>query len=280
MVLLLEDHPGRTKLKKYFYSDRPWLTLLFWIGIFCIGSLWGTILGVIILSVWATLKIIFMLVGNKGAERLYDEILAQDVEYLKTRSVETLGVIEDEYSLIEPVVAVSFAPESAVKMAVELTADKKNIFKMIYEAAMGLPRAFMRFMRNLLGKDDYLSRSVFYEGNDNIVRGTLVCVTTILFTEQQVLSYSCNFDIALGVILEENVREVFYRDVDSVNYGDETEHIVRKDGSCIRAPLTKLCLAVSSGSDIVANMLWDSDLLENQIMAMKSLIRSKKESLA
>lgn len=225
MVLLLEDHPGRRKLKEYFYSDRPWLTLLFWLGIFSGGTL---------LVVWAAFKVYFMFAGSKGDERLYDEILAQDIEYLKKRSVETLGVVEEEYSLIEPVVAVSFASESAVKMAAELTADKKNIFKMIYEAMISIPRALMRFIRKLRGKEEYLSRSVFYEGTDDIVRGTLVCVTTILFTEQQILSYNCNFDIALGVILEENVREVFYRDVDSVNYGDATEHIVRKDGSFIR----------------------------------------------
>lgn len=277
MVLLLEDHSGRKKLKEYFYSDKPWMTLLFLVGVLLTPAF---DIGRILLLIWVVFKAYFVFVGSRGDERLYDEILAQDVEYLKKRSVETLGVVEEEYSLIEPVVAVSFASESAVKMAVELTADKKNIFKMIYKAAMGIPRAFMRFIRKLLGKEDYLSRAVFYEGNDNIVRGTLVCVTTILFTEQQILSYNCNFDIALGVILEENVREVFYRDVDSVNYGDATEHIVRKDGSFIRAPLTRLCLAVPSGTNIVANMLWDSDLLENQIMAMKSLIRSKKESLA
>lgn len=276
MVLLLEDHPGRKKLKEYFYSERLWLIWMFWIGIF---TAWLGV-GFVLLLAWAVLKIYFMLVGIKGDERLYDEILAQDVEHLKQRAVETLGVIEEEYSLIDPITAVGFASESSVKMAAELTADKKNIFKMFCEMLLSIPRSVMRFIRKLLGKEDYLSRSVFYEGNDNIVRGTLVCVTTILFTEQQILSYNCNFDIALGVILEENVREVFYRDVDSVNYGDATEHIVRKDGSFIRAPLTRLCLAVPSGTNIVANMLWDSDLLENQVMAMKSLIRSKKESLA
>ena len=277
MVLLLEDHPGRRNLKEYFYSDRPWLTLMFWAGILLI-PLGG--IGGILLLIWATLKVYFMVAGSKGDERLYDEILAQDVEYLKQRSVETLGVIEDEYSLIEPVIGTSFAPESDVQMGAELTADKKNIFKMFYEALVSIPRAVIRFIRRLLGKDDYLSKAIFYEGNDNIVRGSLVNVTTILFTEQQILSYSCSFDIALGLILKENVREVFYRDVDSVNYGDATAHIVRADGSFIRTPLTRLRLAVSSGSDVVADILGDSDLLENQIMAMKSLIRSKKESLA
>ena len=76
MVLLLEDHPGRKKLKEYFYSDRPWLTLMFWTGIATLGL----IVGFFILAAWAILKVYFMLAGSKGDERLYDEILAQDVE--------------------------------------------------------------------------------------------------------------------------------------------------------------------------------------------------------
>ena len=74
MVLLLEDHPGRKKLKEYFYSDRSWLTLLFWLGIFSGGTL---------LVVWAAFKVYFMFAGSKGDERLYDEILAQEGEELK-----------------------------------------------------------------------------------------------------------------------------------------------------------------------------------------------------
>ena len=103
MVLLLEDHPGRRKLKEYFYSERLWLTWLFWIGILFTFTGIGIFIGIPVLVVWAVFKVYFMVAGSKGDERLYDEILAQDVEYLKQRSVETLGVIEDEYSLADAI---------------------------------------------------------------------------------------------------------------------------------------------------------------------------------
>lgn len=142
-MLLLENYPERRNLKKYFYSDRPWLTLSFWVGLSTIGL--G--IGFILLLIWAIFKIYFMFFGNKADERLYDEILDKDIEYLKKRSVETMGVIEDEYSLIDPVVGISFASEASVKTGIELTADKRNIFKMIYESMVSLARAAIRFLR-------------------------------------------------------------------------------------------------------------------------------------
>lgn len=276
-MLTLGNNPGRENLKKYFYSDRPWMTLMFWIGICTIPAVG---IGFFILFAWLVLKIVFMISGNKGDEKLYDDILNDDVEYLKKRSVETMGLIEEEFSLIDPIVGVSFASEDAVKVGAALTAEKKNVLKMIWEAIAGIPKAIIEFLRRLFGNKEYMSRTVFYEGADKRIRGSLVCVTVVLFTEQQILSYTCNFDIALGLILEENVREVFYRDVDSVNYGDEIAHIHREDGTFIRTPLTRMRLAVASGKDIEIASLGESDLLENQIMATKSLIRSKKESIA
>ena len=281
-MLTMEQLYEREALKKYFYGNsRPWPILLFLAGFFVMSISNDTkVIGIILILAGIGIKLYRIFVSFKGDEVLYDNILSKDIEYIKSRSVTNMGLIEEEFSLIDPIVAFCFANEESVKMAAELTAKKKNILQMIWEAIASIPRLMIGFLLRIFGRNDYISKAVFYEGHDHKVRGSLVNVTVILFTEQQILSYSCNYDIALGIILEENVREVFYRDVDSVNYGDETTHVVRQDGTFIRSESSKLRLSVASGNDIYASMIGETDFLENQVMAAKSLIRSKKESLA
>ena len=102
----------------------------------------------------------------------------------------------------------------------------------------------------------------------------------ISFTEQQISAYICNYDIALGIILKESVREVFYRDVESVDYGGENWHVYTNNGKFSRVPLSWARITVPSGKNILASMAGETDMLENQVTAMKNLIRSKKEEMA
>ena len=136
-----------------------------------------------------------------------------------------------------------------------------------------------RYVRRLLGLEDHLSRAIFYEGNDKKVRYSLVSMVMIVFTEQQVVAYVCNYDIALGIILKEYTREMFYRDIDFVKYGEETVHVFTDNGKFRRILGTRLLVAVPSGKNISALELGETDMLDNQIKAMDSLIRSKKEEM-
>lgn len=265
----------RDKLKTYFYEWHPYLDLMFWIGI-C-TMIFGV--GFIILGIWAIARITVLLMSTSGDEVLYDRIRQQDIQFLKQRSVNSMGMVEEEYSLIDPIEAIGYATDDMVNV-VKISAEKRDFIAKIIDFFRQILFKFIALVRALIGRPDFVSKDVLFEGNDKKMRTSLVYYTMIVFTEKQIVSYGCIYDIALGIILKEDVREVFYRDVDSVTYGDETLHIFTKKFRLIRETITSLRLAVPSGKDIVASMLGETDMLENQVMAMKSLIRSKKEEMS
>ena len=273
-MLEMENIAEREKLKTYFYEWHPYLDLLFFIGVCtCIVGV-----GFILLGIWAIIRITVLFMSTSGDEVLYDRILEQDIAFLKKRSIEQMGMIEEEYSLIEPIEGIGGATDDDVRIF-KISTQKRDLLARIGDFFKSVFYKIAALFRALIGRHDLISKDVFFEGNDKRIRSSLVSYTNILFTEQQIVSYNCIYDIALGVILEEYVREVFYRDVDTVIYGDETQHIFTKKLKLIREKLTKVILAVASGKNIVAVMRGETDMLENQIMAMKSLIRSKKEEM-
>lgn len=272
----MENVAGRENLKTYFYEWHPYLDLMFWIGI-CTIPVFG--LGLAILGIWAVIRFIVLLMSTSGDEVLYDRILNQDIEFLKKRSIDQMGMVEEEYSLIDPIEAIGYGTDDMVSVF-KVLAPKRDFVAKIIDFFKQIFFKLIALVRALIGRPDFVSKEVFFEGNDKKMRTSLVAYTMIVFTEKQIVSYRCVYDIALGVILDERVREVFYRDVDSVTYGDETFHIFTKKFRLTKEPVTKLRLAVPSGADIVASMLGETDMLENQVMAMKSLIRSKKEEMS
>ena len=285
---MLEVQPvaGRDSLKRYFYGGKSYVNLVMIIVIVitaCSKEASPTVLLAVIVSC-IIIKVVLMFQNFGADEVLYDRILGEDVEYLRNRSVKTMGLIEEEFSLIDPITAIGFASNDAIKMGIEITAEKKNLLQQIWGLFKSLltviPRKIYNFYLAITGNYTPMSSSIFFEGRDGKVRSSLVSFTLILFTEKQVVSYTCNYDIALGTILEEYVREIFYRDIDSVNYGDNTLYIITADGKFKITQSTNLRLAVPSRKDIVASMLGETDILENQVMAMKSLIRSKKEEMS
>lgn len=280
--LEMEDIIRRVPLRKYFYGDAKYLSFLFWISIpliFFFG------IGILTLLIWAVLKIVHMFKRSSECERLYDEFIAKDMDFLKKRAIEHMGLVSEEYSLIDPIITNWFGTAKDV-ITGQAIAEKKDFIDMI----KAIPIAILNYIRSLFGLEDIISQSIFFEGGDKKIRCTLRSVTFIAFTEQQIVAYVCNYDIALGIILSESVREVFYRDVDSVNYGKENWHITVSNGSIKRVIALQIRLSIPSKHNIVATVPadWDimanvtntEDILGEQVTAMKSLIRSKKEEMS
>ena len=118
------------------------------------------------------------------------------------------------------------------------------------------------------------------EGSDKKIRSSLASVEFIAFTEEQVLAYVCQYDVALGIILNEYTREVFYRDIDSVNYGSELLHIWSENKKKYRkVAIEQFRMTISSSNNIWASLTGEGSVLENQITAVKALVRSKKEEM-
>ena len=269
----------RDKLKTYFYEWHPYLDLMFWIGVICCCTMFLSPIGIGILGIWAIARITVLLMSTSGDEILYDRLLKQDIEFLRQRSIDSMGMVDEEYSLIEPIETVGYGTDEIVNV-LKISVEKRDFISKIIDFFKQIFFKFIAFVRALIGRPDFVSQEVFFEGNDKKIRTSLVWYTRMVFTEKQIVAFDCIYDIALGIIINENVREVFYRDVDSVNYGDETLHVFTKKFRLVREIITRVRLSVPSGKDIVASMLGENDTLENQVMAMKSLIRSKKEEMS
>ena len=259
----------RVPLKRYFYdsdsSSSSFFGKWFWISLVASFFLLG-----IPLVIYIGIKIASVVKSSSGDEIIYDRIFSNDIEFLKDRAVNVMGFVSEELSMIPPIITHGYARESdAVKKSAELEEEKRSLFQKLLE------------IKNLFTKDkEYISHAVFLKGHDERIRASLISVTMFSFTEQQLVTYVCDYDIALGIILKEYVHEIFYRDVESVVYGIETWHVPTNDGSIARIPLSWTRITVSSGKNIVASMYGENDMLENQVTAMKNLIRNKKIEMA
>lgn len=259
----------RIPLKKYFYAEDSSGSGFFgkWFWICLILSLF--LLGIPIV-LYLIVKIANIVKSSAGDEVIYDQTFAKDIEFLKDRAVDTMGFIPEELSISPPILTHGYAKESSsVKKSSALDKDNESWFQKLLS------------IKNLFTRDkEYISHAVFLRGSDGRVRGSLVSITMISFTEQQVVAYVCDYDIALGIVLNEYVHEVFYRDVESVAYGVETWHVPANDGSILRVPLSWARITVASGKNILASMYGENDMLEDQVTAMKNLIRNKKFEMA
>ena len=266
-MLAMPNILERKRIERYFYGGGSW---------------WESLLPNFIVGI-----IRFLLSRSSRDEHAYDEMRLSDEEYLKERAAEMIGLTEEElsfeeYSLIDPIVAIGFVrSDCSIEKAWVAVAEKKDFLQRMWNHLMEIPMAIYRFIRSLFEKKDVISRPVYYEGLDGKVRCSIISFTIIAFTDKQIVSYNCNYDIALGIILEEYVSEAFYRDVDSVSYGDETLHILNDVTTTVeRVTISTVNLTIPSGRNIVASISGDTDLLSNQVVAMKNLIRSKKEEMA
>jgi len=294
-MLLMEQYKDRGEIEKYFYGGgsvgclAP-LLIIVGIGLMATGVMMMVGIPVVCVGI---LMYFFKSIGkNERAEKAYDECVKVDLEYLKKRAVESVGLVDEEYSLIEPIVTVGFAPANCVNIAVEQRAQKhsgnfllsllKDMIVGILKVIFKVPIAIWKFFKNSGPDVEHVSEPVFYEGSDDKVRASLRNVTIVVFTENQAMIYYCNYDIAIGIILEEYVREVFYRDIDSVNYGDETVHVWSEAKMrFLKVVQNRFWFQVpSSSGGIGANYIGDNAIIRNQITAAKSLIRSKKEEMA
>ena len=292
-MLKVDNQIDRSKLKKYFYINSGSLIrvlfkasiVLFILSIYMYkttGSpvavaFWGIMafVGAVAFIISCVVKLTGALkTGYAKTEKLYDEVRKADVAYLRTRAVQVMGLVDEEMSLI--------ADDDAIIFGKELMANqtKRSIFKRVFDYIFAIPRKVWHFIKVFFFGEDVISQAIFMEGTDKKIRSSLASMEFIAFTEQQVLAYVCQYDVALGIILNEYTREVFYRDIDSVNYGTELLHVWSENSKEYhKIPVEKFRMTISSTNNIWASLVGGENVLENQITAVKALVRSKKEEM-
>ncbi len=259
----------RDFLARAFYREDPkWLVWLFIIGCFTTFLM----IGFVLLLIWGIIKLVYMFSGTYGVYDQYNACVQKDAEFLKDRAINVMGLIEEEFSLIDPIIASGYASDSSC-IHVGEKIEKVSPIRVIWLWLVNK----VCFWR----KPERISEHVFLDCGDGKVICSLVTFTYIVFTEQQAVAYKCYYDIAYGKILEEYTVEVAYRDIDAVKYGDELLHVwsVNKQ-NWSRVKINWLSLNVASNNRIAASISGNSEILSNQVPAVQALIRSKKEELA
>ncbi len=113
---------------------------------------------------------------------------------------------------------------------------------------------------------------LYKPGEDGVLRFTPMNVTVINFTQNQLLIYSCCYDVLTGNCINENTDEYFYKDVVSVS--TKTESTDSKIGYMQLNSAETFVLTTSGGTSI-SILLSDPQLIEK--MGGGSIPKTKAE---
>lgn len=246
----------RNDMKKYFYGTMRPLIL----------TLGGIVLGVILMindsaGIGFMIALISFFAGplwkqheltspDPYAEGKYDEYVKQDMENFKSQALQRLGIIEEEISIAQPISGVGpwfdYVDETP-----------QNNIKTLYQ-----PMGVLKFKL----------------GADSKARYTMLQATIFFFSEEQIYVYQIDYDICSSKIFGDRTFEYFYRDIDCVVTGKRTETVDRKRNT--KKEYEYFSVIVTSGTSTKAVSDNEESILENQVMAMRSLIRNKKKEMA
>lgn len=190
-------------------------------------------------------------------KNIVDEAARNAVSKLKDRAIEKFNVDGDQIKEIEPIV-ISGAGISPVSLAPGISA--------------GI-RGFAGIFKKFYSKDPI---EAYRMGHDGAPRYLLIQTTLFAFTETQLLVYSGNMDISTGIIYDEKISEIFYKDVNCVIYQNVLKKFKAGIFKRIYYSLKYLNLDVCGVSKIAA---FDSRFAENadtSLAGMESYIREKK----
>lgn len=237
-------------LKNLFGIDR-WTREVNAFGTVCVIGQFAAIIGIF--------AAIFLNIYIRGQDRGKDNVdraVEVSVRKLKARAQNKFNVDNDQISEIEPII-VAGAGDSPVGLIKQVFIEKMRF--------TGLGR--------LYSKEPVEAYRV---GKDKVPRYLLVQTTVYAFTDTQLLVYTGNIDISTGIIYDEKVSEVFYKDINSVTQRDILKKfkmgIFKKEYYSLKYMVLDIC-----GISKIAS--FDSRITANasiSLAGMESYIREKK----
>lgn len=247
----------RDDMRKYFYGSFGPLVLLaagLFLGLLLLAN--GEFM--IVLNIWFFSVIGSIALGiyqansnNVYAEQQYDSYVAQDLKDFQEKAMERLGIIQEQVELIDPIKG------SGPFFDYEQLDEKKNNISNIYHPT---------------------PRLIFKIGSDNRVRYSLIQATIFFFSDEQIYVYQVDYDVCSSKIFGDRTYEYFYRDIDCVVTGKRTEKVSQKKS--VEKEYEYFSVVVTSGTTSKAICDSDESILDHQVMAMRELIRNKKQEMA
>lgn len=260
-------------IREYFFGRKSrWPTILIIVGILTIAFGIGVVLILIGLIAMAA-QAIMALFGNFAHEDEVDAAWKAQKAVMRERGMEKLNLVQEQMSLIEPLVLVGFGH------------SPHNSFATAKEGALKLNKGsgVFTFLRNLFfGKrkdgTEYDPEFKLKIGSNGRIRSILQEVTVYAFTENQVLMYTGDVDISTDLVYNEYTAECFYEDIEGVRLNENIYKVLNAKKRRYENRLTNEFVLYLGGCQFQCsvNSEVDASVGEGQFAAMRSLIREKK----
>lgn len=215
--------------------------------------------------------------ANSGGQHEVDEAWNSQINVISNRALTKLNLIDEQTSLIEPVVTIGYgiSPDISFSTSKAAATAKKGLLGSIFGIVFG--KLFGKLTKNGTELDPYEAYRI---GDDERIRSMLLEVNTYYFTDTQVLLYSADVDISTGLIYHEETSEVFYEDIEGIEFEQELFKVYNsKKKKYINKKRENMvlylggCNLKSSVNMDVNDTYMDS---QRQFSAMRNLIREKK----
>ena len=254
----------RKAAKKYFHGIglTPLLLIIVGIVLLVLGAIFIEVAALVfgLIAVFSGIILIVMAVFAAPAyEKEVDEIVIQEQQYLLSRGKNKLSVVEEEVSLIEPIIVIgaSYQPDTVSSN----NSNNDNFWQKIKKTATGGPI----FVQKI--------------GSDGEMRYSLIEFSIFFFGETELYIYFAHLDLTTGSIFHEGTHEYFYKDICGVT----TEQVLNKAYNSKNRKYEDRLLEFINVYTYGCNhkSAFDSSksnaLLDEQFTAMRHLIRDKKE---
>ena len=255
-------------VRKYFLSNRTWPTILIIIGIPLICAMG---IGLILIVI----GLIFLFKNDYTGEASVDQAWDNQVEIMTQRGMEKLNMIQEQVSLIEPVILTGLgaAPDSSFAAAKAESEAKKN--KGGFWSGI-----FSLFRRNSSDGTELDPVVALRIGSDDGLRSMLMEVSLYVFTETQVLMYRGDVDISTGLVYQEFTGECFYKDIEGMRFEQSLYKVFNRRSKKYINKVTESFVLYLGGCSFSANVNTEvgKSVMDTQFTGMRNLIRDKKNS--
>lgn len=229
------------------------LSALHWLG----GMLSGILLPAgVLMAVWERFR------SRRAFEEALDAFLQDERASFEERALSRFGLVREQVSFTKPLVLTGPYPEK-----------KRGPVRSLSEALSRLHDCI---------KDQFVYRphQKYKQGADGKVRYSLIQVNIYHFGQRQLFVYELGYDLCTCSIFRESTAEYFYQDIDFVSAGEQLKKILGRRSRMIEKRYESFKIVAASGSYNYTVTDADEKILENQVMAMRNLLREQKERAA
>lgn len=257
-------------IRKYFMGNRKWPWILVIAGIPLIAFMG---LGLILIIV----GIVLLLRESYAGEESVDQAWNKQVGILRTRGMEKLNMIQEQTSLIDPIVLIGWgeSPDGTFEAAKMESKNRRSGFSLF---------GWIGALASLFRKEDgteYDPQEIYKIGSDERLRSMLLEVSMFVFTDSQVLMYRGDVDISTGLVYRESTSECFYKEIEAINFVESLYKVFNRKKKKYVNKRRESFILYMGGCNFSASLcsgIEEDSVLDNQFTAMRNLIRDKKNA--